>query len=233
MSQQALTIPASPLTMATLKTTLEAIFAAINTVQSGTAAPASAVEPSLWIDTAATPVYILKMYTTTAGWISLVSVNITTGAVSFYRTGGTALASAFALTILDDADAAAVLVTLGIAAATLTFTNKRITARVTTIVSHATPTINTDICDCVTITAQAEAITSMTTNLSGTPLNFDKLLFRIKDDGTARAITWGDSFQSGSATMPTITVLGKTLTVLFIRDAVDGKWTCEATGSRA
>src|SRR3989304_5257102 len=34
-----------------------------------------------------------------------------------------------------------------------TLTNKRITARITTITSHATPTINTDICDAVTITA--------------------------------------------------------------------------------
>jgi hypothetical protein len=92
MSQQALSIPSSPLTMATLKSTLEAIFAAINTVQSGALAPVSAVEPSLWIDTSGTPVYILKLYTT----------------------GGTALASAYALTLLDDADASTALSTLGV-----------------------------------------------------------------------------------------------------------------------
>lgn len=114
-----------------------------------------------------------------------------------------------------------------------TLTNKRITPRVTTITSHATPTINTDNCDAVTITAQAEAITSMTTNLSGTPTNFQRLLIRIKDDGTARAITWGPSFQSGSATLPGTTVAGKTLMVGLIHDSVDSKWTCEATGSRA
>jgi hypothetical protein len=85
----------------------------------------------------------------------------------------------------------------------------------------------------VTITAQAAAITSMTTNLSGTPTNFQKLLIRIKDDGTARAITWGASFQSGTATLPTTTVLGKTLMVGLMYDSVDAKWTCEATGSRA
>ena len=49
---------------------------------------------------------------------------------------------------------------------TQTLTNKRITKRVTTITTHATPTINTDNCDVVTITALGEAITSMTTNLS-------------------------------------------------------------------
>jgi hypothetical protein len=90
---------------------------------------------------------------------------------------------------------------------TKTLTNKRITSRITTITSHATPTINTDDCDCVTITAQAEAITSMTTNLSGTPTNFQKLLFRIKDDGTARAITWGASFEAKGVALPTTTVL--------------------------
>ena len=46
------------------------------------------------------------------------------------------------------------------------------------------------------------------------------------------AITWGDSFQSGSATLPT-TISGKTLMVGLIYDSVDSKWTCEATGSRA
>lgn len=116
MSQSALSIPGSPLTMATLKTTLEAIFAAINTIQSGAMAPSSAVQGSLWLDTSGTPTYILKLYTTTAGWISIVSVNITTGAISFYRTGGSALASAYALTLLDDADASTALTTLGVTA---------------------------------------------------------------------------------------------------------------------
>jgi len=36
----------------------------------------------------------------------------------------------------------------------------------------------------------------MTTNLSGTPTNFQSLIIRIKDNGTARAITWGDSFEA-------------------------------------
>ena len=48
-------------------------------------------------------------------------------------------------------------------AVTQTITGKRVTARVTTITSSATPTINTDTCDAVTITALATAITSMTT----------------------------------------------------------------------
>lgn len=73
---------------------------------------------------------------------------------------------------------------------TQTLTNKRVTERVTSEASSATPTINTDNSDAHSITALATAITSMTTNLSGTPTNFQKLIIRIKDNGTARAITW-------------------------------------------
>lgn len=105
--------------------------------------------------------------------------------------------------------------------------------RVTTITSSGTPTINTDLCDAVTITALAAAITSMTTNLTGTPTNFQRLIIRIKDNGTARAISWGASFEDGSVALPTTTVLGKTLLVGLVYDAVDAKWACEATGSRA
>jgi len=116
---------------------------------------------------------------------------------------------------------------------TETLTNKRVTPRITSITSHATPTINTDNCDCVTITAQAEAITSMTTNLSGTPTNFQKLIIRIKDNGTARAITWGTSFEAKGVALPTTTVVSKVLTVGFIYDTVTSKWGCVASAQEA
>lgn len=116
-------------------------------------------------------------------------------------------------------------------AATVTLTNKRITRRTTTVTSSATPTINTDNCDAVTITALAEAITSMTTNLSGTPSNFDSLLFRIKDDGSPRAITWGASFASRGATLPTTTTANKVTTVGFFWNAVTSTWDCVAVAT--
>lgn len=107
---------------------------------------------------------------------------------------------------------------------TQTLTAKRITARITTIVSNATPTVNTDNCDAVTITAQGEAITSMTTNLSGTETNFQKLIYRILDDGTGRAITWGAAFEARGVDLPTTTTASKLLTVGFIYDTVDNIW---------
>ena len=109
----------------------------------------------------------------------------------------------------------------------------RLKARITTIVSSATPTVNTDNTDFVTITALAAAITSMTTNLSGTPANGDKLLYRIKDDGTARAIAWGASFANRGATLPTTTTLGKVTYVGLIWNSVASTWDCVAAITEA
>jgi hypothetical protein len=116
---------------------------------------------------------------------------------------------------------------------TSTLTNKRITPRVGSTTSSATPTINTDDYDAYSITALAVAITSFTTNLTGTPTNFQKLLIRIKDDGTARAITWGSSFEAKGEALPTTTVISKVLTVGFIYDTVTSKWGCVASVSES
>lgn len=111
-------------------------------------------------------------------------------------------------------------------ATTDTLTNKRITKRITTLTSSATPTVNTDNCEIVTITALATAITSMTSNLSGTPTAAQTLIYRILDNGTARAITWGASFVSRGMTLPTTTVLSKYLYVGFLWNEVANTWDC-------
>lgn len=113
--------------------------------------------------------------------------------------------------------------------ATATLTNKRITKRVGTDTSSATPTINTDNVDVFKITAQAVDITSFTTNLSGTPSDFDSLTISIT--GTAsRAITWGSSFENGAATLPTTTSGTNTLDVHFRWNSTTSKWRCMAQG---
>ena len=103
---------------------------------------------------------------------------------------------------------------------------------VTTITSSATPTVNTDNCDAVTITALATAITSMTTNLSGTPTNFQPLIFRIKDDGQL-GLLHGDLVLLQWCRPPTTTVISKILTVGFIYDTVLSKWACIASAQEA
>ena len=116
---------------------------------------------------------------------------------------------------------------------TQTLTNKRITVRTNTTTSSATPTINTDTTDEFTITALAANITSMTTNLSGTPSNGDELMIRIKGTGT-RTITWGASFvSSGVATLLATTSGTNTHYVKLRYDSTAAKWVCmavDATG---
>ena len=114
------------------------------------------------------------------------------------------------------------------ATSTNTLTNKRITPRTGTTTSSATPTINTDNVDEYYITAQAVDITSMTTNLSGTPTLGQLLYISIK--GTAaRAITWGASFANGAVALPTTTTTTLELMTLFKWNGT--AWTAMATGS--
>jgi hypothetical protein len=96
--------------------------------------------------------------------------------------------------------------------------------KVNTITSSATPSINTDTTDLFTITALATAITSFTTNLSGTPTTGQKLQIRILDNGTARSITHGASFASRGVTLPTTTVISKYLRELFEWNEVTNTW---------
>ena len=133
--------------------------------------------------------------------------------------------SAFAKSLIDDASASEALTTLGIETATLTLTNKRITKRVRSITSAAKPTINTDDCDYVDITALATNITSMTANLSGTPTIGQTLWISIV--GTAeRTIAWGNKFEG--ELLPGKVDNGKRLDVGFIWNAVTSKWRCVA-----
>ena len=110
-------------------------------------------------------------------------------------------------------------------ALTQTLTNKRVTARVSSEASSATPTINTDNADIHRITALALDITSMSTNLTGTPVHGDCLLIEIT--GTAaRAITWGASFEASTVALPTTTVTTAMLSVSFLYNSATSKWRC-------
>lgn len=111
---------------------------------------------------------------------------------------------------------------------TQTLTNKRVTKRAPSITQSATPTINTDNTDYAEITGLAQAITSMTTNLSGTPVKGDTLWVSITDNGTARGITWGTSFEASTVALPTTTVLSTRLDIGFTWNVATSKWRCVA-----
>lgn len=111
---------------------------------------------------------------------------------------------------------------------TNTVSNKRNTERVTALsAGSATPAINTDSFDVVHITAQSAAITSFTTNLTGTPVDGDSLRISITDNGTARALTFGASFEaSGTVPLPTTTVISTRLDIAFFWNTETSKWRC-------
>ena len=119
--------------------------------------------------------------------------------------------------------------TLATLTGTQTLTNKRITKRVSALsAGSATPAINTDTTDVVHITAQSAAITSFTTNLTGTPVDGDSLRISITDNGTARALTFGASFEASTVALPTTTVINARLDCGFFWNTETSKWRCVA-----
>ena len=97
----------------------------------------------------------------------------------------------------------------------------RVNPRVETIASSPAPSIDVDAVDVFVITAQAEAITSMTSGLVGTPVEGQRLWVRITDDGTGRAITWGSSF---TGTLLSTTLANKTHLQELMYDNVAVQW---------
>jgi len=111
-------------------------------------------------------------------------------------------------------------------ATTDTLTNKRINPRIVTAASYTTDTgtaLDVSTCDEFDVTAQAGAL--KLNNPSGTPVNGQKLIVRIKDNGTAQNLTYDTQFRASSdLALPTTTVLGKTLYMGFIFNLTDTKW---------
>jgi hypothetical protein len=96
-----------------------------------------------------------------------------------------------------------------------------ITPTVQTVTSSATVTpVSTN--DLVIITAQATGLTLA--NPTGTFVEGQSLMIRIKDNGTARAITFGADYRAIGITLPTTTVISKTMYLGIIYNSTDGKW---------
>ena len=93
--------------------------------------------------------------------------------------------------------------------------------RVQTVASSATVTpVSTN--DLVTITAQAVGLTLA--NPTGTFAEGQALMIRIKDNGTARTIAFGTDYRAIGVTLPTTTVISKTMYLGIIYNSTDGKW---------
>ena len=96
-----------------------------------------------------------------------------------------------------------------------------INPRVQTVTSAATVT-PTSLNDLVVITAQAAALTIA--NPTGTMVQGQALMIRIKDNGTARTIGFGTNYRSIGITLPTTTVISKTLYLGCIWNSTDTKF---------
>lgn len=108
-----------------------------------------------------------------------------------------------------------------------TLTNKRITKRVASTTSTAAPTPASDSYDVFKLTAQAA--TAAFVAPSGTPTDSQALIMRIKDSGTARALTWASGtggYVAHGVDLPSATVTGKYLHLAFmyVTDNSLNKW---------
>ena len=72
------------------------------------------------------------------------------------------------------------------------------------------------------VTALAQALTINAP--SGTAVNGNTLLFRIKDNGTARALTWNAAYTFIGTTKPDTTVAGKIIYIGAIYNSTATKW---------
>ncbi len=117
---------------------------------------------------------------------------------------------------------------------TNTMTNKRNQPRIVSAASYTTDTgtsLDVSTCDIFIVTAQAGAL--LFNAPSGTPVQGEKLVIRIKDNGTARALTWNSVFRAMGTALPSTTVLSKTLYLGFIYNSTDTKWDLIASGQEA
>jgi len=94
--------------------------------------------------------------------------------------------------------------------------------RVQSTASTATLTPNVDSYDMAVITAQAEALAIAAP--TGTPSNGNAFVFRIKDNGTARALTFSAIYRAIGSALPTTTTISKTLYFVAVYNSIDTKW---------
>lgn len=125
-------------------------------------------------------------------------------------------------------------ITIPTISSTSTITNKRNQPRITSAASYTTNTgssLDVSTTDIFIITAQAGAL--LFNNPGGTPQQGEKLIIRIKDNGTARALTWDTQFRAMGTALPSTTVLSKTLYLGFFYNSTDTKWDLVASAQEA
>jgi len=116
-------------------------------------------------------------------------------------------------------------------ATTDTLSNKRIDPRNVVAASASTLTPDVSVGDIYAYTALAAGLTINAP--IGTPTDGDKLIFRLLDNGTARALTWNATYTVIGVTLPTTTVVNKTTYVGCIYNANNTRWDVIAVTTQA
>ena len=112
-----------------------------------------------------------------------------------------------------------------------TLTNKRIDPRDVTAATATTLTPDVSVGDIYAYTALASALTINAP--IGTPTNGEKLIFRLLDNGTGRALTWNGTYTVIGVTLPTTTTASKTTYVGCIYNANNTRWDVIAVTTEA
>jgi hypothetical protein len=112
-----------------------------------------------------------------------------------------------------------------------TISNQRYNPRTSSTASTATLSPDVSAFDQYNITAQAASLAISAP--IGTPVDGNKLIFRILDNGTSRAITWNGTYTAIGVTIPAATVAGKMLYVGCIYNSTNTRWDVIAVTTQA
>ena len=119
-----------------------------------------------------------------------------------------------------------------------TLTNKTMIAstnvveEITTIASSSTPTpTGGSLRNLFTVTALEEGATFAAP--SGTPANGNRLVIRVRDNGTARSLAWNAIYRKMEFALPDTSVEDKTMYLGFIYNQTDTKWDMIAINEEA
>jgi hypothetical protein len=106
--------------------------------------------------------------------------------------------------------------------ASTNLSSTRINPRTSSTASTATLTPDISAFDQYNLTAQAAGLTVAAP--TGTPVDGNKLIIRILDNGTSRTISWNATYTVIGTILPTATVVNKMLYVGCIYNAANTRW---------
>lgn len=150
-------------------------------------------------------------------WNAKIGGSGTTNEISYFTASGT-IASLTTATYPSLTELSYV---KGLTSSAQTQINSTYVPRVQSVTSSATVT-PTNLNDEVIITAQSVGLTLA--NPTGSSVEGQSIIIRIKDNGFAQTIAYDTQYRAIGVTLPTTTVISKTLYLGLIRNATDSTW---------